>query len=363
LGNLANNYYTGLRFPTGSYITSGGRTGLPLNTAFTYASAGAALGIRYQVRSLAPIDEIYVLVDTAIGTLGNIMIGCDIRNEHTTSATQPGTTIRASATDAAFGIAAGPKWVRLVFPTPYTPYGIGETLWFVLRNASAAPTVDYPNMLVAFNAGPAYFTHVANQGFFSTVNGYTTAGTNQTRVPHVVRQGGKSYGSAVSILNAAVLASSTSAKGFQITPPVDIEVCGWQTAIANGNMSSIRIYDSATPPIGTPLHTFPLGTDLNESRDELIGAKFFPPIILYAGVSYNVVVLWGATGAIGGASIEDYASFPTIFDDLTDGFINCWPVYVNATEWALLKSGYINQQLIVSDILKSGSRANFALGI
>ena len=350
MGRLADNPFTGLRFPSGSYITSGGRTNVSLNSAYVHGTSGAAMAIRYQARSVDPITDFYVMADTAVGNSSNITLGCNLYNEHATSATQPGSTVRASATNAAYGIAAPPKWIRFVFPTPYTP-AIGETLFFVVRNAAVAPTVDYPGILASFNAAPAYTNLQGNQGHFSTTGGFAAAGTSQTRVPFVVVQGGKSYGYAASILNAAVFASSTALRGFQIEPPVNIEVCGWQTAIANTNMVNLRIYDNTVPPSGSPLYSFALGTQTNQNRDELIGAKYWPPVILTGGTTYNVVTSWATANTIGGATIEDYASFPAVFDDLVDGFVNCWPVADVGNVWTLQKGSFINQNLIVSDLI------------
>lgn len=363
MGNLANNPYTGLRFPSGNYITSGGRTNVSINSAFVYNVSGAALAVRYQARAIDPITDLYILVDTATGTFNNIVLGCEIRNETAASATQPGTTIRATATNANYGIAAPPKWIRLTFPTPYTP-AIGETIWFVVKNMSAAPTVDFFNILGAFNAGPGYISLQGNQtSYSSATSGFNSAGTAQSRCPFVVVQGGKSFGFAASILNGSVFATGTSLRGFQITPPVDIEVCGWQTAIPNGLMTGIRIYDNTTPPAGTTYYSYLLGSQANQSRDEIIGAKYFPPIVLNGGVTYNVVTSWSSAASIGGASVEDYASYPAVFDDLVDGFTNCHPVADVGGVWTLQKGGFINQNLIVSGLMPAGSRASYALGL
>lgn len=364
MGNLSNNYFTGLRFPTGAYASLGARSAVALNSAFVFNVSGAALAIRYEARSTAPIDELYVFVDTATGTPANITLACDIRNESAASVTQPGTTIRASATNVALGTSAL-KWLRFVFPTPYSPAAIGEVLWFLLRNVSVTPTVDFPSMLAVINVGPASNANMwANQlAFSSATSGFNSAGTQQLRTPFVVRQGGKSFGFATTTLNAAVLASGTALRGFQITPTIDIEVGGWATTIASALMTGIRIYDNATPPAGSPLYTFALGTDTNQSRDELIGAKIWSPFILSGGTTYNVVTSWSAAATIGGASIEDYTSFPAIFDDLIDGFVNCWPVSDVGGVWTLTKSGFLNQQLLISGFPMSGSRASYALGM
>jgi hypothetical protein len=362
MGRLADNPYSGLRFPTGNYISGGTRTSVALNSAFVYNVSGAAVAVRYQARSADPISDIYVLVDTVAGTLANVVLGCELRNEAAGSITQPGTTVRATATNT--GVAAvPPKWVRFNFTSPYTPT-IGEVLWFLVKNVSAAPTVDIPSILGSFNAAPGYSSLQGNQTTFSSASsGFGSGGTTQARSPFVVVQGGKSYGFAVSINNAAVYPSDTSLRGFQIKPPVDLEVCGWQTVTGNVNLVNVRIYDAATPPAGTPLYTLALGTQANQSRDELIGAKYFPPIILNAGITYNVVTSWAVASTVGGGTIEDYASFPAVFDDLVDGFVNCWPVSDVGGTWTLLKSGYLNQQLIVSGLLPGGSRASYALGI
>lgn len=363
MGNLANNPYTGLRFPSGNYISNGSRTNVALSTAFVYNVSGAGLAVRYQARSLDPINDIYLLVDTVTGTLANVSLGCELRNETAGSVTQPGTTVRATATNTGIG-ATPPKWVRFNFPTPYTPGAIGEVLWFLVKNVSASPTVDFCNIVGSVNDAPGYFNLQANQATFSSAtSGFGSGGTTQARSPFVVVQGSRSYGFAASAVSTTIFASDTSLRGFQITPPVDLEVCGWQTVIGTTALTEIRIYNAATPPAGTPLYSYALGTQTNQSRDELIGAKYFPPIILPAGVTYNVVTAWGTAAAIGGGLIEDYASFPAVFDDLVDGFVNCWPVSDVGGAWTLTKNGYLNQQLIISGLLPAGSRASYALGV
>jgi len=355
---IGSNFWSSLRLPMNVWTASGSRANLPINTGYSHGISGASVALRYFSRSTDPVDEIYIFLDDVGGTLANISMACAIYAEHATSASQPsltlldmGTLTMPSAVD---------KWIRVVFDTPYTPT-VGQILWFVFWNASAAPTVDYPMILsgtgLAAVSSVAYYSHG-----WSTVNGWSAAGTGQIELIHVVKQGSNVFGLPHTFTSSTFFATSTAMKGIQFTPPCDIEVCGWMGPAISAT-SGIRIYDAATPPGGSPLYTFSTGVTAGQTRDEIAGCKMWAPITLFGGVTYNIVCTYGATAAAFGAYIEDYASFPAIFDATRDNFTICASVRDNAGSWLVDGSGQIIMQLVISSFPMAGSRASYALGI
>ncbi len=361
VGILANNWYHAIRVPITTFIASGSRTNFSLNAAFVNGSGGPSVGLRFLARSLAPIEKLYVMMDDVAGTLASITMEAKIWNEHVSSASQPGSTLRATSTACVMPNAVD-KWIEFTFDTPYSPAAIGEVLWFTLSNTSAVPGTNYPLILVNTAGLPGINGQQAfNAGGASHTSGFTSAGAAISRMPHVVVQGGIVYGGSFTT-SAVGYATSTSMKGIQIKPPTDIEVCGFMgtTAVA---MTGLRIYDADTPPAGTPLHTFNLGSDAGQSRDEVIGAKFWAPIVLQGGRLYNVVYTYATTATMSGGQTEDYASYPAVFDALIDYFNVCPGVLDTAGAWVVRKDftpGAI--QLQISDFPKQ-SRASYALGI
>ena len=240
----------------------------------------------------------------------------------------------------------------------------GEGLPFSSSSdTSASPTVNYPSILTTqvngqLGFGPNYATG------YSTVNGWSTAGTAQTRMPFVIKQGSNYFGQPLTTQNSTTFASSTLLRGFRITPPIDIEVAGWVANTGSTAYVAVSIYVGV--PNAGALQTWALGTDTNQSRDEIYGSKLFPtPFILEAGVTYYVAAGFGTATAMATAVIEDYATYPSVFDALVDDFIVC-PAVISAADglsWNVRKDVFVLQQLIVTDLLTGNGRASYALGI
>jgi hypothetical protein len=361
MGVSGNNYWSGLRIPTGSHQSSGSRGNLPLNAAYSHLASGTGLAMRYQARTTAPITKIYFFLEAITGTLANITMDCKLYAEGSLVAA-PGATLRAT------GVVTKPnaalKWIEVDFPTPYSPAAIGETLWFVLSNTSPAPTVDYPSILTTTAFAPAFNGSLSQQHYgVSSLVGYTVNGSNLTRLPHAIVQGGVTYGQPFTANVNTIFISNTQMKGFQIRPPTDIEVSGFMvTGGGASQYASFRIYDAATPPGGTPLYSYALGTDANQSRDELIGAKCWAPIVLAAGRAYNCVISYGTAAAMSGAQIEDFTSFASVFDNMRDDFVTCPGVWDIGGVWTLRTDFFPNLSLMVTGFPQT-SRANFAMGI
>lgn len=358
-----NNIWSGLRLPLSLNSASGSRANTPLNGAYVHGTSGPAIAIRTPARvDSKGYSEIYFFLDDIVGTLANITMECRVYREHATSITQPGSSVYNISTSVVMPNAVD-KWIKCIMDPLYATTILGETNWLVLFNTSAAPTVDYPLILNATSFAAPLNTMILNISGYSTTNGWSTAGGALTRVPHIINQEGAYFGQPLTLSSNAIFTSNTAMKGFQIKPPIDIEVGGIQIGSGNAAFTGFRIYDPATPPAGTPLYTFNFGTDPAQNRDELIGAKVIPPFVMRAGKTYNCVLTYSGTATQAGALIEDYASFPAMFDTLTDSFTVCSAVWDVGGVWTYRPDFFPSMQLLITGFPMAGSRANFALGI
>ena len=82
--------------------------------------------------------------------------------------------------------------------------------------------------------------------------------------------------------------------------------------------------------------------------------------MLEAGNSYIVALNYGSNNsAPGGGFIEDYASYPTLFDALVDFFTVCPCVIDNgAGGWTVRMETCCNMQLLVSDFPAPAAASN-----
>lgn len=311
-------------FAIGNYNfvgSSGGRANVPLNVAYVHGVSGTAGAVRFQARTADPIDELYVMLDANGGTLGNITMACDIYNEHASSSTQPGPTLRASSTATAMP-AAVDRWIKFTFGTPYTP-AVGESIWFVFYNTAAVPATDFPNIQTATNTVSQLPSSTSAVMITSTA-GFSLGGTVTGEGPFLIKQGANCYGNPTTITGA--FASNTFKRGIIVTPPgVNVSVIGFTVRDGSSAYSGLQVIAGGDGPGGTPLASYALGTDANESRDDVYGGKIFDtPFLMLANQTYRWVLTMGTGVALpGGQLTEDYASYPAEFDAQVDNFTTC----------------------------------------
>jgi hypothetical protein len=336
-----------------NYGSSGGRVATPLNAAYVNNTSGAGIAIRYQPRTSAAINEAYFFMNSMSGTLANLSVQAIIYNERSALAAQPGTTVRATSTAFVAPVpGAGFGWLKVTFGTPYTP-AIGESLWIVLVNTATAPTVDYPNILTATNTSMGRSNNLTG---YSTVSGFSTAGTLQNEMPCIVKIGTGYVGSTITQdLNG--FANNTLKRGIVVTPISNMTFDIWQTSSPSTVLTGIQVFLAPAGPGTTPLYSYTLGTDTNATTDRLFGSKILNPALqLLAGNTYYVVnTLNAATTAPSGGQIEDYASYSSIFDYLTDGISNCGSVIDNGSGGWTVSNSYIPGITLTPSDLPAGS--------
>jgi hypothetical protein len=319
------------------YVNSGTRTSFSLNSAYVNNTSGFGVGVRYHAKTTDTLDEFYVMLDANTGTLGNITMQCIINNEN--GATRAGSTTRATSTATAMPNAVD-KWIKFTFGTPYTP-AIGEILWFIAYNTSAAPTTDYPQILTVTTA--QYNNIISAYGVtnaYSTTNGFSAGGSAISETPFVIKQGSMYVGNPFTAYQATTTGSNTLERGIQITLTSPVTISGVMIYAGASNINELKIYDSTTAPGGTTIATIDLDSTANMTTGDTSGGFSFSPITLPAG-TYNIVLSISANSTLPASGvIEDYSSYSTMFDSMRAQDTLHNPIGVvddGAGGWTLLK--------------------------
>lgn len=118
---------------------SGTVTTFALDSAFVYGASGDSISFEHFARESDTLTHFYFYVTAVTGTLGNIQVTCEVRND---SSGNPGSTVHATQTTTCNGAAT---WSRVTFGTPYS-FVTGTKYHIVLSNSSGAPTTDYPTV-------------------------------------------------------------------------------------------------------------------------------------------------------------------------------------------------------------------------
>lgn len=317
------------------WSTSGSRTNFPLNSAFVRGVSGAAIGCRYRCITNEPINEFYTFNDQTTGTRANVTMVCKLWNMTTTSTTQPGTTLLATSNTISLP-ATDDTWLRFVFPSPYTP-AVGENVFFTVENLAAAPATDRPGIInsSAMDSG----TNITITSGFSTTNGFSTAGTIVTELPHVILQGTNTvYGNPYTASGAT--GSFVGKRGILLSGDIKKLVPVYcRPLTTGGSWTGIQIYDLGTPPSGSALLT----VLVNDPIDRLNGYCDMTGVnlsTLPGSGPFVVCATYSSTQATNGPLlIEDYASFPALFDRFSEDNFS-FPPYVQETagNWVVDRS-------------------------
>lgn len=339
-------------FTTGSVHVSGGsRTNHSLNSAFVRGVSGAAVGIRYRCLTNQPINELYVFNDLTTGTRANVSLLARVYDV-AASGTQAGTTLLATS-NAATLPAADDRWIRFVFPTPYTP-AAGEWVWLNVENTAAAPATDFCGIMNASAANNPRTTFSPTA--FTTTNGWSTAGTSNIELPNVILQGSATVAGMPWTLLSTV-GTFVGKRGVLLSSDLKRFQYNWFRQWVNSNTwTNLQVYDLATPPTGTPLIDLSIPSS---GLDRFLGLTDVSSLnfsTLPGSGPFVLCTVFSATQNQGGMlQIEDYASFPTLFDRFTeDNFLNPAYVFESAGNWVIDRSRTGGMMLAANDVVSSG---------
>ena len=272
------------------------RTTFVLDTAYTYGSAGKAVGFRFIAPVTANLTDIYFFSTAIAGTPGNLL--AEVRN-YGASTTVPGTLITSESIAPA---GAASKWLRATLSTP-AALTQGTGYWISIGDAAGSGT----NKSTLLSRGGT-ISSSASYNFLNaltTTNGWST-GTSTTTVGTLVLKFSDGTLMGAPYTTTAAYASSALERGFYLNNLNErITVSGVTWANTSANFNAFKIYDAATAPGGTALLSVAI-----PASAAAIGALFFDPYTLAGNTAYRIVLGFGAaeTGP-NYANIEDAGTF------------------------------------------------------
>lgn len=335
----------------GLVASSGSRANFSVNSAYVHRTSGAAIGIRYFCETNEPITEAYLCLDALTGTRANVTMQASVYNWSSTQTAQPSTTLLATSSVATMP-ASDDRWIRFVFPTPYTP-AVDECVFIVFENLAVSPAVDFPGILTS-NSASNDIVSPRMRGF-STVNGFSTAGTNISELSHLVVQGTSTLNGMPYTLLGSV-ATFNGRRGILLSEEVKkCEISFLRIGAVTGVYGNFEIFNLSEPPTGTPLYTKVLSAEekslgifnLNLDLSTLPGSG---PFVFC--LSTTSTVSYSSLG-----QIEGYADYPSLFDIWSsDNFIHPPVVTQSGSSWVIDRSRNFGLEMSVSGIITpSGS--------
>lgn len=305
-----------------STVVSGSRTNLALSGAYSHLVSGPGYAVQFRAMASGPLQEVYLLNDATTGTRANVSLAGNLyEGSQAASNLRPSSTLVATATPATLP-ATDDRWIRWTFPTPPT-LTVNTVYWFIVSNASAAPTVDFCGIL----SNPNFRSMWGNLDNFqyvrgvTTANGYSTNGTSAVASVVIVIDG-QPYGNPFTI-TVSPYTSNTLRHGALFHN--DVKYFRHYAAVADAltgpttGHNVIEIQDATQPP-GSGVQF----TDTITPFDNVtsIGIRTFPnPVVLTGNndfiVSFRSV---GSSTTPGGLRIEGYSDYPTVFDQFFDGW-------------------------------------------
>ena len=349
--NGINFNATWLGFPV---AVAGAAASVTLTNAYVQNTSGDAVAIRYLSRSTDTIDAVWVYV-TAVS--GSPVLAATLIAEQAGQPTRPATaaTLDTSTAASTPGAAA---WCKITFGTPYTPT-VGEILWIVVHKTSGTTCDIRTGTNMAIQLGAPY----QNVGY-SSANGYTTNGTVQTEIPHLVKQGANYFGQPFTTCSGTAYTNNQLERGIKLVVPAACKVCGFVNASSTTSFANLVLHSSSGVPGGAGIATYDLDSDAGETTGDLIQAKIFDADqTLTQGSTYYLTLTYTVNSQVPLVySIEDYASYQTEFDAIRDAnpHIPIGVIDNGAGGWTENKAICPGIMLLVSDYPAGGGGIKLA---
>jgi hypothetical protein len=270
-GGLAFGFSTGIS-----------RTGLALGSAYTYDSAGAAIGAKFVAPTTGNLTDVYFFVTASLGTPGVTTV--ELRNIIVGTATIPGTTLHATQTITPGTTAV--RWICAHFTTPYSVTK-GVLYWIVIGDAG---WTTGNTTTIAYKGGPAMGSVGQKMMNYTTADGFHTAGTAVGSILPLVLKfaDGTIFGNPYT--TTYQYASSTLERGFKINGLTEnIIISGVYPSKDTNKISGLKIYKGTAIPGSTPELTVVFGTGGTEGI-----FAYFTPFTLIKNTVYRIVFTFSA---------------------------------------------------------------------
>lgn len=230
-----------------------------LDSAYTYNSAGDAIGAFLSQPETLTLTDVGVFITGYTGTAANVNdLNFELRN-HATD--KPGSTLHASAS---MNPASGTGWKK--FTGLSFSMVAGTLYWAIVADADGTGT-DFATVLRSISPG-ALNERIRIQAMVAT-NGWATAPTPDQTNSSLILMFGSTASLGWPYTNATTLSSTTNRRGFNFSTGLsgDVRLHGMHLTHGNAlsNGASIELWESGAGPSGTPTAsgTIPLirGTD------------------------------------------------------------------------------------------------------
>lgn len=258
---------------------------LPLDSAYTYASAGDGIHLRFSLPEAKTLTDIYWYF-AAAKTGDPALLNWYIREDSATAGV-PGSTVTASGTWDPDAVAAA-GWFQIA--TGLTQALSAQQLYYLILADADGSGTDYCSPVYGFNAfmpttpyWSALFSGKTTNGFTSVTSGYYPAGMVMSF------SDGTSIGAPYVVVSA--LSTSQLERGLICQFDEDTIVSGvtwWGTATGT---SAVKVYQyvSASDPL--PGGTAVLSDATSQAKGEIEGIHIFStPITFTGGTKYRVVL-------------------------------------------------------------------------
>jgi hypothetical protein len=271
------------------------KTGIALDTAYTYGVAGKAIAIRYCAPVSESLDAIYFFMSAHGGTPGNLTV--ELRNY--LGALQPGATLHAS--QAVSPGTTDNKWIACTFSTPFS--NVRGTYYFLVIGDPAGGAVNKATILDSGGMGQVYNSYSLLNPITCT-DGFATAGTSVSSPMVAVLKFHDGTLLGHPYTTSANYTSNTLERGIKISGLTeDLVICGLIMGSASANISGLKIYSGTTIPGGTTELTLAFATGGGG-----IGSVMFAPFVLRKNTVYRIVLTFSASSGAPAYFINEDAS-------------------------------------------------------
>lgn len=280
---------TAIMVAGGASVTSATQ---PLNSAYTYGSAGAAMFTTFQARESANLTDFWIRVSSYTGTWGSTdgKIKVEIR-EGLNGTGIPGTTLTASFDVTLDGSTTG--WIKKSGLS--ISLTAGKIYCIVIGDPDGGGT-NYVTVVAGYGSSLVVVPMVSDSAVRTTTNGFSTAASGGTPAMCYVAKIGSQLICGSGYDTRATTASSTNERGLRFQVPEKCTLIGvrWPTdgAAAFGS-HAFKLYSGSTNPGGSTVKTWAsVASTLASGTTPLPSTYMFPSadwVDLDAGTTYRMV--------------------------------------------------------------------------
>lgn len=352
LDHITHGYH-GDVFLLGPGVSSGSVQTFNLNAPYVYGSTGTAYAMVLSPTLDDTVSEVWAYVSSYAGTWGSNpdqLLDVEIREFHQTTEDAPAASVITNGTTTIDLTASPTGWVSATFSTP--PSVVATKHYAVIITDTTNDATNYAVMQRNMTSNTKF-------GFTTkhTANGWSTPSSTGGAANVAVKIGGVMHGNIRTARNVQS-GSWTGLVGNRYpAPDYDIIIVGAYTVDDHLSDGTIEIWDPATAPSGSPLHTFP-AIDGNVRRSNNLYCLWDPAdrYTIESGQEFIGALDKGSTG-----TTPRKQEIGTGTDSDLESLLPCYQVRNNAGTWEYITSAINEVGLIAipaaKEVAAAGTRS------